>query len=194
MGTEKIPPTILSVGTQRVFHSWNDEYSIYLYRFLIGAFKFWSISFIYLFIFIYFFFYFSMAGCYFSIYYFLFICYLWGAWLHYNTDAQQGEKTSLNLLLIPNQKASLAVFMLEALTSSKTLDLHTLVSRTFRWTWVPDRKSISAYTMFLESFLIMEAKYYFLHHLMQFIGKNHAKLSLFRHAKSQKDFQARILL
>ena len=73
-----------------------------------------------------------MAGCYFSIYDFLFLCYLWGAWLHYNIDAQQGEKTSFNLLIMPNQKASLAVFMLEALTSSKTLDLHTLVSRTFR--------------------------------------------------------------
>ena len=73
-----------------------------------------------------------MADCYFSIYDFLLLCSLWGAWLHYKTDAQQGEKTSFNLLLIPNQKASLAVFMLEAFTSSKTSDLQTLVSRTFR--------------------------------------------------------------
>ena len=73
-----------------------------------------------------------MAGCYFSIYDFLFICYLWGAWLQYNTDAQQGEKTSFIILIIPNQKASFAVFMLEAFTSSKTLDLDTLASRTFR--------------------------------------------------------------
>ena len=79
-----------------------------------------------------FFFYSSMAGCYFSIFDFLFLSYLWGAWLQYNTDAQQGEKTSFNLLLIPNQKASVAVFMLEAFTSSKTLDLQTPVSRTLR--------------------------------------------------------------
>ena len=58
------------------------------------------------FLFIYlFFFYSSMAGCYFSIFDFLLLCCLWGAWLQYNTDAKQGEKTSFNLLLIPNQKA-----------------------------------------------------------------------------------------
>ena len=49
--------------------------------------------------------------------------------------------------------------------------------------------------MFLESVLIMEAKYYFLYLLMHFIGKkNPAKLSRFGHAKSQMDFQARILV
>ena len=84
------------------------------------------------FIYFIFFFYSSMAGCYFSILDYLFLCYLCGAWLVYSTDAQQGEKTSLNLLLIPNKKGVISCFMLEAFTSSKTLDLQTPVSRTFR--------------------------------------------------------------
>ena len=50
----------------------------------------------------YFFFYSSMAGCYLSIFDFLFLCSLWGAWLQYKTDAQQGKKTSFKLLLIQN--------------------------------------------------------------------------------------------
>ena len=107
-----------------------------------------------------------MAGCYFSIFDFLFLCYLWGAWLQYNTDAQQGEKTSFNLLLIPNQS-----FYVRGVYIVKDVRPTDARFSNVPLTYLVVNKTISAYTMFLESLLIMEVKYYFLYPRCNLLGK-----------------------
>lgn len=40
-----------------------------------------------------------MTSCFVSVLGILFLCYIWGAWLQYNTDAQQGQKTTFDTIL-----------------------------------------------------------------------------------------------